>query len=207
MGAGLNGLPDRLAATAERGLPAALPAIAQWTLVPMPPSKIVEHPDYDDRMEQIVRGLVAGGPDIDVRLLLRQRASMAAAHESDARPTVEETSSRCTRSFLSSSPCGRTPRFTPNGPWYARQLAPINSLVRAVASGANERNAGAGSGLLQPEPFQQIKLIRLKRLARWCTVSNIPFAHALWAGPAAAFLGPSDSGPMVGGDAPEVSGL
>lgn len=71
-------------------LPAALPALAQWTLVPMPPSKTVDHPDYDDRMEQIVRGLVAGGPDIDVRLLLRQRESMAAAHESDVRPTVVE---------------------------------------------------------------------------------------------------------------------
>ena len=73
---------------AALNIPAALSALAQWTLVPMPPSKTVEHPDYDDRMEQIARGL--GGPDLDVRLLLRQRASMGAAHESDVRPTVDE---------------------------------------------------------------------------------------------------------------------
>lgn len=59
------------------------------TLVPVPPSKAVGHPDHDNRMERICRAIQAG---LDVRPLVRQTASIAAAHEAGAgaRPTVEE---------------------------------------------------------------------------------------------------------------------
>src|SRR3546814_5618056 len=46
------------------------------------------HPDHDDRMERICAGL---GPAADVRLLLRQRYSLPAAHEAakGERPSVD----------------------------------------------------------------------------------------------------------------------
>ena len=59
------------------------------TLVPVPPSKAVGDPDYDDRMSQICRGIPAAFP-LDVRELVTQTASTEAAHESDDRVTVEE---------------------------------------------------------------------------------------------------------------------
>ncbi|HEV2160907.1 MAG TPA: hypothetical protein VGR52_01540 [Stellaceae bacterium] len=60
------------------------------TLVPVPPSKARGHPEYDDRMTQICRGIPVSFP-IDVRELVIQRESMEAAHiSSNPRPTVEE---------------------------------------------------------------------------------------------------------------------
>lgn len=59
------------------------------TLVPVPPSKAREHPDYDDRMAQICRSIPAA-VQVDVREMILQTASMEAAHESPARPTVED---------------------------------------------------------------------------------------------------------------------
>lgn len=66
---------------------------ADWlktgTLVPVPPSKAVDHPEYDNRMERICRGIL---PNLDVRCLVRQSVSTAAAHEAGAgqRPSVED---------------------------------------------------------------------------------------------------------------------
>lgn len=59
------------------------------TLVPVPPSKIVSDPLYDDRMQRVCQriGTVANIP-VDVRILVRQRFSMHAAHESQQRPSV-----------------------------------------------------------------------------------------------------------------------
>ncbi len=70
----------RQAAGAWRG---ALPAdwIARTTFVPVPPSKCEEHPEYDDRVEQMARLFAA-----DVRLLVRQDGDREAAHLSDDRP-------------------------------------------------------------------------------------------------------------------------
>lgn len=65
----------------------------QWlqigTLVPVPPSKAAGHPEYDNRMERICRLIQ---PGLDVRSLVLQRSSTAAAHEVAAgqRPTVED---------------------------------------------------------------------------------------------------------------------
>lgn len=59
------------------------------TLIPVPGSKARNHPDYDDRMEQICRGIQEG---LDVRSLVVQRESTVASHEaaSGARVTVDE---------------------------------------------------------------------------------------------------------------------
>lgn len=48
------------------------------TIVPIPCSKALGHPDYDDRIEQICRGL---SPNADVRRLVVQTHSTAASHE------------------------------------------------------------------------------------------------------------------------------
>jgi predicted amidophosphoribosyltransferase len=59
------------------------------TIVPVPSSKAVGHPDFDDRMERLARAI---RPGLDVRNLVLQTASTAAAHEVAAgeRVTVEE---------------------------------------------------------------------------------------------------------------------
>lgn len=57
------------------------------TLVPVPCSKAIGHPDYDARMEQVCRRI---RPGLDVRNIIRQTASTDAAHESEHRVTVEE---------------------------------------------------------------------------------------------------------------------
>lgn len=48
------------------------------TLVPIPGSKAADHPDFDDRMARVLRGI---RPGVDVRELVRQRTSTVAAHE------------------------------------------------------------------------------------------------------------------------------
>jgi len=48
------------------------------TFVPVPPSKALGHPQYDDRMERICRGIQ---PDVDVRTLIRQDVSLQSSHE------------------------------------------------------------------------------------------------------------------------------
>jgi predicted amidophosphoribosyltransferase len=57
--------------------------------VPVPGSKAADHPDHDDRMERICR--LMRQPPPDVRALVRQAASTAAAHEAAQgdRVTVE----------------------------------------------------------------------------------------------------------------------
>ncbi|WP_202615452.1 hypothetical protein [Rhizobium deserti] len=63
--------------------------LATGTLVPVPCSKAVGHPDYDDRIERICRGISA---EADVRKLIIQTASTAASHEvgEGERLTVED---------------------------------------------------------------------------------------------------------------------
>lgn len=52
--------------------------ISTGTIVPVPCSKAPDHPDYDDRMERICRGI---SPTADVRKLVIQTASTVASHE------------------------------------------------------------------------------------------------------------------------------
>lgn len=63
--------------------------LKQGTLVPVPPSKAQDHPEYDDRMDRICRSI---GVNLDVRMLVRQRVSTTAAHELGPapRPNVED---------------------------------------------------------------------------------------------------------------------
>jgi predicted amidophosphoribosyltransferase len=59
------------------------------TLVPVPGSKAIGHVDYDNRIEQICRGI---GSNLDVRNLVVQRESTEASHEAiaGARLSVED---------------------------------------------------------------------------------------------------------------------
>ena len=56
------------------------------TLVPVPPSKAKDDPRYDDRLLRILQRF-GGGAGIDIRELVFQPTSTAAAHESEDRPT------------------------------------------------------------------------------------------------------------------------
>jgi hypothetical protein len=58
------------------------------TLVPIPPSKAPDHPEYDDRMLQLLQTVSQGL--LDIRELLYQEESMDAAHASERRPRPEE---------------------------------------------------------------------------------------------------------------------
>lgn len=57
--------------------------LANATFVPVPPSKIVGDPEYDDRMTQVVQSL---GVDVDARELVIQTENMQDAHTAASRP-------------------------------------------------------------------------------------------------------------------------
>lgn len=63
--------------------------LALATLVPVPPSKAPNHPDFDPRMERICRAI---SPELDIRSLVQQATSTTAAHECEPgqRPTVDD---------------------------------------------------------------------------------------------------------------------
>lgn len=54
-------------------------AYTDCTFVPIPPSKVPGHPEYDDRMWQVVSG-VCNGKGADARELIRQSSNYDAAH-------------------------------------------------------------------------------------------------------------------------------
>ena len=58
-------------------------------LVPTPPSKAKDDPMYDDRIMQMLQ-LVGSGLDANICELVRQKASMDAAHDRDDRPTLQQ---------------------------------------------------------------------------------------------------------------------
>ncbi len=55
------------------------------TLVPVPGSKAIDHPDYDDRMVQICNGI---RPNLDVRCLVAQSTSTEASHAAGDGPRI-----------------------------------------------------------------------------------------------------------------------
>ena len=59
------------------------------TWVPIPPSKAVGHPDYDDRLMRVLQKAF-GGYDADIRPLLVQGTSTTADHDTSVRLTPEE---------------------------------------------------------------------------------------------------------------------
>lgn len=76
-------------AESARLLRSAVKADARVTFVPIPPSKTKGHPLYDDRLIQILEATCEGRP-AEYRELLVQRRSVAAAHLSEVRPTIDE---------------------------------------------------------------------------------------------------------------------
>ena len=58
------------------------------TFIPIPPSKSKDDPLYDDRVVQMIYA-IRPAPPLDVRELIVQTRSTAAAHESQIRPTPE----------------------------------------------------------------------------------------------------------------------
>jgi predicted amidophosphoribosyltransferase len=76
-------------AESARLVRSAIKADARVTFVPIPPSKAKDDPLYDDRLVQILRATCEGRP-ADYRELLIQQRSVAAAHVSEVRPTIDE---------------------------------------------------------------------------------------------------------------------
>jgi hypothetical protein len=60
--------------------------IENSTFVPIPPSKAKDHPEYDDRMSQVLNRL---GQNVDVRELVYQKKSMDETHTLLARHSIE----------------------------------------------------------------------------------------------------------------------
>lgn len=58
----------------------------RYTWVPIPPSKAIDDPDYDDRLLHMLR-LAFQGYDADIRPLIHQTESTPADHEQEARLT------------------------------------------------------------------------------------------------------------------------
>ena len=58
-------------------------------LVPIPPSKAKDNPFYDDRLVRMLQA-IRDQPSLDVRELIIQRASTAAVHDQENRPTPDQ---------------------------------------------------------------------------------------------------------------------
>lgn len=79
----------RAIADAATALLNVLPAnwMENSTFVPVPPSKLPDHPEYDDRMAQVLKRL----PGVDVRELVKQIESMESTHtRGDDRYSIQE---------------------------------------------------------------------------------------------------------------------
>ncbi len=81
---------ERAVAAIAAGLRKAISRenVERLTFVPIPPSKVVGHADYDDRL---MRALVSAfhGYDADIRLLLRQNGSTESDHTASGRLSPE----------------------------------------------------------------------------------------------------------------------
>ncbi|MDR3446024.1 hypothetical protein [Dyella sp.] len=60
------------------------------TYVPMPGSKPVGHPDYDPRLQDVLKRYALGSQGIDIRPVLRQATARSAQHESGGRLTPDQ---------------------------------------------------------------------------------------------------------------------
>ena len=63
--------------------------LQEVTIVPVPPSKMKDHPEYDSRMADMINQWTHG-KECDVRELIRMRESIDAVHEADDRLSPEE---------------------------------------------------------------------------------------------------------------------
>lgn len=67
------------------------PFLNELTFVPAPPSKPKGHPDHDNRLVEMLNLVVEpNGSKPEIRELILQPIARLAAHEGDARPTVEQ---------------------------------------------------------------------------------------------------------------------
>ena len=64
-------------------------SLNEYTFVPIPPSKVRDDAEYDDRMSQVIR-LIRPGQPVNMRELIIQTESMTAAHVSGNRPNPRE---------------------------------------------------------------------------------------------------------------------
>ena len=56
------------------------PVYRNFTFVPVPPSKPIEHPEYDDRLIQVLKQVQKEKSNLDFRVLVTQQQSTLAAH-------------------------------------------------------------------------------------------------------------------------------
>lgn len=64
-------------------------SFSRFTLVPTPPSKAKDHPEYDDRVVQMLH-LIGHGRNADIRELVIQTQTVEAAHDAAVRPRPDE---------------------------------------------------------------------------------------------------------------------
>ena len=63
--------------------------LSRLTFVPIPPSKSIDDPLYDDRLTQML-SLIRPDPALDIREIIRQESSTDPVHLTGNRPTPEE---------------------------------------------------------------------------------------------------------------------
>lgn len=82
------------------------------TFVPVPPSKTKDDPLFDDRLTQMLHA-IRPHPPLDIRELVAQTESTAAAHHSDVRPSPAQL-----EVFIASTT-----------PWHHQPSLPSQSLM------------------------------------------------------------------------------
>lgn len=63
-------------------------ALQSQTFVPVPPSKAIGHPDYDNRLTRILN--LVNTAKLDVRELVYQKASLSSSHTSSDRTSISD---------------------------------------------------------------------------------------------------------------------
>lgn len=90
---------DRIARAIARDV-----RVEQVTFIPVPPSKAREHPEYDDRVFQILARCRELRPETDFRELITQTQTTVAAHETGDRPTPAELEAIYTVNQIGNAP-------------------------------------------------------------------------------------------------------
>ncbi|WP_392471393.1 hypothetical protein ACF3OC_08385 [Sphingobacterium cellulitidis] len=67
--------------------------IGEYTIVPVPPSKTKNNPNYDPRLMDILSGLTTTFNNADVRELIVAKSDMTPSHESSIRPSINKLKS------------------------------------------------------------------------------------------------------------------
>ncbi len=80
--------------------------LEQATLIPVPPSKAKNDPEYDDRIVMLIKRICTGISGYDLREIIYQKGTRPPAHGSSHRPTPEDLVANyaVNRSLLSPPP-------------------------------------------------------------------------------------------------------